>query len=315
MNRARDLRRPALAAAATVARLALLAASAVVISGCSAGAGAESTATPTTQPASSACSNADAGATKNQLVATPASLCELDGSIWTVSAFTLVVNTPEWAPTTPECDKARKTAFYDGREPAAIQTLDLVESRTESQNMIASVGISVIASSDAATHDAEGTACASETAQQVAAEHGAWKGVRRPTSQEEEDDRWTWWMEVDDRWAFVLAWPPTTRQPLTWPSWSPGSPRCSMPKKSCSSSSARPLQNPAEERSPGDARAGRGGHREPRRSAKPGSRGGGRAPRRRAEGDSGASGRFGERPIANVSALGRRRRRVMKPHP
>lgn len=216
MNRARDPRRHALASTSSVARLAqfaLLAVSGLVLAGCTAGPGDGSTATPTTGPtASGACANVDAGATKNPLVVTPEALCEIDGSTWTVSAFTLVVNTPQWDSPTPECDEARKTAFYDGWQPAAeaIQTLDLVESPSQSQKMLGSVGISVIDSPDAAAAvaalDAEGATCGLDASKQVALEHGAWKGVRGPTSQGVDDNRWSWWVAADSRWAFVQVY-------------------------------------------------------------------------------------------------------------
>lgn len=213
MSRTRAARRHALASSLSLAQLALLAVCAVVITGCTAGPGGGTTATPTTGlAASGACANVDAGAPKNPLVVTPAAMCEIDGSAWTVSAFTLVVNTPQWDSTTPECDEARKTAFYDGWQPAAeaIQTLDLVESPSRSQDMIGSVGISVIDSPDAAAAvaalDAEGVACGLDASQQVALEHGAWKGVRGPTSLGVDDNRWSWWIAADGRWAFVQVY-------------------------------------------------------------------------------------------------------------
>jgi hypothetical protein len=213
MNPARVPRPRAFASRSNVGGLALLAVCALVLTGCAAGTDAGPTAMPTTGPtASSNCSNVDAGATKNPLVVTPATLCELDGSTWEVSAFTLVVNTPKWQSATPECDAARKTAFYDAWDPAAraIQTLDLLESPSRSQNMIGSVGISVIESQDAAAAvaalDAEGAACGLDVSQQLALEHGAWKGARGPTSQDEDDERWSWWIAADDRWALVQAY-------------------------------------------------------------------------------------------------------------
>jgi hypothetical protein len=203
------------ASTSTPARLALLALSAIVLTGCTAGPvdgpGASSTTGPT---ASGACSNGDSKTTTKPLVVTPAQLCEIDGSTWTVSAFTLVVNTPEWDSTTPECDEARKTAFYAGWESAAaaIQTLDLVES-AESQDLVGSVGISVIEGPDAAAAvsalDAEVAACLPGASQQRALEQGEWRGVRGPTSQGVDDDRWSWWIAVDGRWALVQAYAAT----------------------------------------------------------------------------------------------------------
>ena len=215
MTRAQATRRHAFVSASTGARLTLIALSAVVLAGCTAGPSDGPGASPTTAPtASGACSNGDAKTTTNPLVVTPAQLCEIDGSTWTVSAFTLVVNTPEWNSTTPQCDEARKTAFYAGWEPAAaaIQTLDLVES-AQSQDLVGSVGISVIegpdASASVAALDAEVAACGPGTSQQLALEQGEWRGGRGPTSQGVDDDRWSWWVEEDGRWAFVQVYAAT----------------------------------------------------------------------------------------------------------
>ena len=203
------------ASISTLPRLALLALCAVVLTGCTAGPNEGSGASSTTGPtASGACSNGDTKTATNPLVVTPAQLCEIDSSTWTVSAYTLVVNTPEWNSTTPECDDARKTAFYTGWESAAaaIQTLDLVES-PESQGLVGSVGVSVIEGPDAAAAvsalDAEVAACGPGTSQQLALEQGDWRGVRGPTSQGVDDDRWSWWIAVDGRWALVQAYAAT----------------------------------------------------------------------------------------------------------
>lgn len=201
------------ASASTGARLALLVVSAVVLTGCTAGPGGTSTETPTTTPAASgACPSADASATKNPLVVTPTALCEIDGTAWTDSPFTFVINTPEWGETTPECDEARKKAYFEGWDLAApaMETLDLMDSPSEDATMIGSVGISVIESPDVAAAiaalDAEGPACDIENSPQVAVQHGSWKGVRGPTSQGGDDDRWSWWIAADGRWAFVQAY-------------------------------------------------------------------------------------------------------------
>jgi len=215
MTRARTPRRHAFGPLSVSSRLALLALSAIVLAGCTTGPddgpGASSSTAPT---ASGACSNGDSTTTAHPLVVTPAQLCEIDGSTWTVSAYTLVVNTPEWNSTSPECDEARKTAFYAGWQPAtaAIQTLDLVAS-PESRDLVGSVGISVIEGPDAAAAvaalDAEVTACLPGAPQQRALEQGEWRGVRGPTSQGVDDDRWSWWVEADGRWAFVQVYAAT----------------------------------------------------------------------------------------------------------
>lgn len=208
MNRARAPRRRTLVSTSAVTRLALIAASAAALSGCTASPGPG----PTTEPtASSACSKTDAGTTENPLVVTPASLCGIDGSVWTVSNFTLVVNTPKWDVSTPECDEARKTAYYEGWELAipGIQTLDLMDSPSKTADMIGTVGVSVVEGPDAAAAiaalDAEGATCGSDTSPQLALEHGAWKGVRGPTSEDGSGERWSWWIAADGRWALVQA--------------------------------------------------------------------------------------------------------------
>lgn len=194
--------------------LAILAAVAALATGCTSAADGETGAPSTSPPtASGACPSGDTSATKNPLVVTPAQLCNIDGSTWTVSAFTLVVNTPAWDASTPECDEARKTAFYEGWQPAteAIQTLDLEESPA-SDDLIGSVGVAVIDTPDAAAAvaalDAEGATCGLGGSQS-GLEHGDWRGVRGPSSQGVDDERWSWWIAADGRWAFVQAYATT----------------------------------------------------------------------------------------------------------
>jgi hypothetical protein len=141
---------------------------------------------------------------------TPAELCALDGHAWKNSAFTTVLNTPAWGETSPACDEARMTAFYDAWDDVQshMTTFDLEADFSENARPLGGVGIAVIPAPDAtapvALIDAEVEACLEGSAQSQT-QHGAWHGVRGPLSGDD-GEQLTWWAAGDGRWSVVQAY-------------------------------------------------------------------------------------------------------------
>ena len=191
---------------------ALLAAT-VTLAGC---ASASPTATPSTAAADACPPPASTpSATAASPTVTPAELCALDGSTWAPSVFVTVLNTPSWGETTPACDDARKTAYYDAWQAVQSQmtTLELRADSSENARPLGAVGIAVLPASDAtapvALIDAEVAACIDASAQ-TRTERGPWHGVRGPLSGDD-GEQLTWWAAGDGRWSLVQAYISDTR--------------------------------------------------------------------------------------------------------
>lgn len=173
------------------------------LSGCTA------TPAPSTSPTPAAC--ASAGGDPDSDALTAAALCALDGRAWRDSAFTLVMDPPEWATTSAECDDARQDAWWTAWKDTqpAITTFELGGGDEGGPDGVGTIGVAVLEGADArsvvATIDAEIDACI-EGGGQSRLTYGEWHGVSGGSGSDDEDfTNWTWWTAVDDRWAFVQA--------------------------------------------------------------------------------------------------------------
>ncbi|RUQ97652.1 hypothetical protein [Labedella endophytica] len=183
----------------------------LALSGCT----NEPVTTPSLSPTAETCASAgtepEAGGDPEAEALTAAALCALDGRSWSESAFTLVMDPPEWESRSEECDEARQNAWWTAWQDTqpAIVTFDLGGGEEGGPDGIGSVGVAVLEAADArsivATIDDEVEACI-DGGGQSRLTYGEWDGVHGPSASGDGDfATWTWWTAVEDRWAFVQS--------------------------------------------------------------------------------------------------------------